>query len=75
MECRRRSSHIRRRVGCDDWRPGRGKRGKGPVAAVPGAGAIAGYDSEMIRGAGTQPTDVRTNTLVRVPGLSTGQRS
>ena len=52
MECCRRSSHIRRRLGCDHWRPGRGKRGKGLVAAVPGTGAIAGYDSEMNRGAG-----------------------
>jgi hypothetical protein len=26
-------------------------RGKCPVAAVPGAGAVAGYDSEMISSA------------------------
>ena len=32
----------------DDGRSGCGKRGKGPVAAVPGAGAVGGHDSEMI---------------------------
>ena len=72
MKCRRKSSHIRRRVGCDDWKAGRGKRGKGPVAAISGAGAIGGHDSEMVPGAGSQATDVRTNTLGHVPGLTMG---
>ena len=39
---------------------------------VSGARAISGYDPEMISGAGSQPTDVRTNTLGRVPGFSLG---
>ena len=45
---------------------------KGQVAAVPSARAVRGYDSEMIRGAATQPSGVRTNTLVPVRGLSIG---
>jgi hypothetical protein len=44
-------------------------RGKGPVAAVPGTAAVGAYDSEMVRCARDQAADVRTNTLIRVPGL------
>ena len=46
--------------------------GKGPVATGSGAGTIIGYDSEMISGAGSQASDVRTNTLGRVSGFSMG---
>ena len=34
IKCRRKSSHIRRRFGCDDWKSDWGQRGKGCVAAV-----------------------------------------
>ena len=54
-------SHIRRRFGCDDWKSGWGKRGKGFVAAVSGARAISGYDPEMVSGAGSQAANMRTN--------------
>ncbi len=67
---------MARNRGCgitrNDRKAGGAKRGKGPVATVPGAGSIGGYDSEMVSGAGSQATDVRTNTLERVPGLSMG---
>src|SRR6266487_38651 len=50
------------------------RRRKSPVAAVPGACAVRGYDSEMVRGARSQPRDVRTNTLVRVPSPDLGSQ-
>ena len=43
---------------------------EGPIAAVPGAGAVSGYNSEMIGGARTQADDVGTDILVRIPGLT-----
>ena len=43
---------------------------KGPIAAIPGAGAVSGYNSEMIGGAGTQAADDGIDIPVRVPGLT-----
>ena len=45
------------------------RRGKGPVAAVPGAVVVVSYDSEMISGARTQAVDVSTDSPDRVPSL------
>src|SRR5712664_2973553 len=70
VECRRRNSHIGRRVGRNDGGAGRVKRSKCPVAAEPGAGTVGGYDSEMVRGARTQATDVRSDITKRVPRLT-----
>jgi hypothetical protein len=39
-----------------------------PVAAVGGSAAIGCDNPEMVRGAGSQSRDVRTDALVRVPG-------
>ena len=50
-------------------------RGKRPVAAVPGACAVRGFDPEMVCGAPAQPADVCANTLVRVPDLALGGSS
>jgi len=61
IECRCKTSHVRRRSGCDDWKSDWGKRGKGCVAAVSGARAISGYDPEMVSGAGSQAANTRTD--------------
>ena len=65
---------MARNRGCgitrNDWKSGCGKRGKGPVGAVPCARATGGYDSEMVSSPGSQAADERTNTLERVPSLS-----
>ena len=69
IECRSRSSYIRSRMGRNDWRPGRGKGGKSPVAAIAGAVAIGGYDPEMVSGVRRQTADIRSDVLRRVPSL------
>ena len=48
------------------------KRGKCPVAAVPGTGAIGRHSPEMIGGPRTQAIDVHTDTLVGIPSLGPG---
>ena len=54
----------------DDRRPGRGKRGKCPVAAEPCAGGVGRHNSEMIDGVWTQPADVGSDVPIGVPSLS-----
>jgi hypothetical protein len=46
------------------------RRGKRPVEASPGTGAVGGHDSEMIRSARTQAVDVSTDKPVRVPSCT-----
>src|SRR2546427_616951 len=50
--------------------------GKSPIAAVSGAGAVGGYYPEMVRGARTQPADVRADVLccVATKAISGGAR-
>ena len=55
--------YIRSRIGRNKRRPGRGKGGKSPVAAIAGAVAIGGYDPEMVSGVCRQTADVRIDVL------------
>ena len=48
---------------------------EGPIAAVPGAGAVSGYNSEMICSATTQAANVGIDVLVRVSGLGLEESS
>src|SRR4030095_3608279 len=50
-------------------------RGKGPVAAVPGADTVGSYNSEMIGSLRTQSRDCRTDILVIVPSVGLVGRS
>ena len=50
-------------------------RGKGPVAAVPGAHTVGSYNSEMISSVRTQARDVRKDILVIVPSFGLVGRS
>ena len=45
-------------------------RGKSPIATVPRADAVSGYNSEMVRRARTQAVDVGTDVPERVPTLT-----
>jgi hypothetical protein len=40
------------------------------VTAVRRPAVVSANDAEMIRSAGSQPRDVRTDILVRIPGLA-----
>ena len=46
--------------------------GKSLIAAVPGAGAVGGYDPEMVGGARAQSADVGTDVSECVPSLTVG---
>ena len=50
------------------------RRGKGPVAAVPGAAAVGRYDSEMISSVRSQAADVASDVPVRVSSLTLDRR-
>ena len=68
-------ANVARRVAETDSRqaekPGLpSRRGKRPVDANPGTGAVGGHDSEMIRGARTQTVDVISDKPVRVPSCT-----
>src|SRR6476469_437033 len=60
-------NHIVRRAGRNKRKPGCAECSKSLVAAVSGAGGVRRYDPEMVRGARTQPADVRDDILVGVP--------
>ena len=49
-------------------------RGKGPVAAVPGADTVGSYNSKMISGVPSQANDVGNNIPVRVSSLTLHRR-
>ena len=51
VQCGQRTCHVRRGVRTDHWRPSCAQRGKGPIRAVSGAGAVRGHNPEMISGA------------------------
>ena len=50
-------------------------RGKGPVAAVPGADTVGSYNSKMISSVRTQARGVRKDILVIVPSFGLVGRS
>ena len=64
---------MARNGGCgisrDDWKADGAKCGKSPVSPIPGACGVTGYCPEMVSGAGSQVTDLSSNTLGRVPRL------
>src|SRR4029077_20319174 len=49
-------------------------RGKGPVAAIPGADTVASYDSKMIRSLPSQVTDVGSNIPEGVSSVTLHRR-
>ena len=61
------------RFGRYDGASSRGKRGKGPVASIPGSCRIDSHDAEMISSARTQAADVDPDILVRVLTLALGR--
>src|SRR5437763_13657037 len=60
----------RRWISRDHRRTGGAKRGKSPIAAERGAGAVGGHNSEMINVAREQTTDVGTDVQVGVPSVT-----
>src|SRR5690348_3245341 len=72
IEFTRKASNQCCRIGKGDRRPSRAERSKCPVHAVCSAGAVGGYDPEMICAVHTQATDIGTNVLIGVSRLSLG---
>ena len=73
IQCRRRTGDVSCRASRHNGGTGRGKCGKGLVAAHTGARTVTRYDSEMISCACTQATDAGGSVQVRVPTATQGR--
>ena len=73
IQCRRRTGDVSCRASRHNGGAGRGKCGKGLVAAHTSARTVTRYDSEMISCACTQATDAGANVQVRVPTATQGR--